>query len=79
MVEPTVVNQVKAIMADVLSLDLSAIDDSASMETIETWNSLAHINLISALEEELDIEFAVDEFEQMTTFIDLLDCIASKL
>ena len=37
----------------------------ASPETIPTWDSLQHLNLVLALEEEFRIQFTPEEVEQL--------------
>jgi len=71
--------RVKAIMADLFLIEESSIDDRTSMETVERWDSLAQIELIAALEEELDITFEVEEFEIMTSFADVMDVLSEKV
>jgi acyl carrier protein len=72
-------NRVKAIMADIFMMDVSSIDKHASMNTISKWDSLAQIDLISALEEEFGVTFEVEEFELMTSLRDVIDRLSTKL
>jgi acyl carrier protein len=71
--------RLRAIMADIFMIDISRIGDDASMKTIEHWDSLSHINLISALEEEFGVEFEIDEIELMTDFTQVMETLAGKL
>ena len=48
---------VKAIMADILLIESSTIHAQSSVDTIERWDSLAQIDLITALEEEFGVTF----------------------
>ena len=44
------------------------IEDTASVDTIENWDSLRHINLIVALEEEFGVRFNEEDIPDMTNF-----------
>ena len=41
----------REVMADVFGLPLDAITEDASIDSIEAWDSLKHLNLVLALEE----------------------------
>ncbi len=59
------INKVKTIMSDILSIPLENITDEASPDNIEEWDSLNQMNLIIALEQEFEIEFTDDQIIQM--------------
>ena len=44
----------------------------------ENWDSLAHINLFMAIEEEFNIKFTPEEIMKTTTIKDILKLIESK-
>ncbi|MBH09579.1 MAG: hypothetical protein CMG74_04345 [Candidatus Marinimicrobia bacterium] len=58
-------NQIKSIMSSVFEIPVSKIDDESSPDTIESWDSLKHINFVIALEEELDINFSDNEIIEL--------------
>lgn len=39
------------------------IEDGSSADRVDGWDSLVHLKLLSALEEDYDIVFGVDEIE----------------
>lgn len=47
--------RIKNVMASIFKVDISEIDENISPDTLENWDSLGHMNLIVALEEEFDI------------------------
>ena len=55
-------------MAAVFEVPGEAIHAESSPETIESWDSLKHMNLVVALEEEFSIVFEDDEIIQMLNF-----------
>jgi acyl carrier protein len=42
--------------------------ESATPDSIETWDSLHHMNLIAALEDEFDIELEPEDVVEITSF-----------
>ena len=41
------------------------IDEGSSPDSIENWDSLHHMNLVLALEEEFDVEFSDEQVMKM--------------
>lgn len=70
--------QIKKVMSAVFGLDENQINENSSTDTIENWDSLQHINLIMALEEEFDLEFESDDITKMISFTDISNVINSK-
>lgn len=48
-------SKVKNILSVVLDVDESIITNESSPETLKAWDSLNHFNIVTALEEEFDI------------------------
>lgn len=53
------------IVASVLGIAESTIDDDTSPDTVPTWDSMQHLQLVLALEQEFDTRFEVEEIEAM--------------
>jgi len=53
--------RIYSVVSRVLKVPLKSIDESSSPDTIESWDSLSHLQLVLALEEEYDLQFSVDE------------------
>ena len=60
--------KIKKIMANVFQIELDKINNDTSPNSIEKWDSLKHLNLIVALEEEFEIKFDEDEIASMISF-----------
>ena len=60
--------KIKKIMATVFSTKVEMITDDASPHNIKNWDSLKHIKLILALEDEFNIKLEVDEINVMVKF-----------
>ena len=50
-------DRIKNVMSAVFEVSPYQINYESSPDTIETWDSLKHMNLIIALEEEFKIQF----------------------
>ncbi len=61
-------DKIKEVMLSVFGVEISEIDDNTSSDTLEVWDSLRHMNLIVALEEEFGIEFNDEEIIEMTDY-----------
>jgi acyl carrier protein len=71
--------KIKQIMADILSLDFDRIDGSTLKDNTATWDSLNHINLVVALEQEFGLSFDLQEIESMCSYDDIVQVVDSKL
>ena len=69
-------NKIIAVMAIVLEVDASQIPENATPGVVEKWDSLRHMSLILALEEEFGIRFSDDEMTQLIS-LDLIAAIVS--
>jgi len=49
--------KVYQILSQVLNVPIEEINEDSSPDTIEDWDSLRHMNLILALEEEFRVQF----------------------
>jgi acyl carrier protein len=55
-------------MAQIFGVAPNDINDESSHENIEQWDSLKHMQLIMALEDEFEIEFADRDIPEMISF-----------
>lgn len=58
----------RRLMATLLEVDIVNIDTEASMDTISTWDSLRHMNLILALEDEFKVSIPDDDAGNITSY-----------
>ncbi len=71
--------RLKAIMADVLEIPVEEINADTSMDTVENWDSLKHLNLILAIEEAFEVSLLVDDVEKMTDFPKIVAILGKHL
>jgi acyl carrier protein len=67
MAKPEITNRIKKCMVSIFGIEEDAINDDASMDNIEAWDSIRHINLIIALEQEFGITFPDEEVALLTS------------
>jgi len=67
-----------SIMADIFELDAADIPDNASAGVVENWDSIRHMNLIVALEEEFDVRFNDTDIVDLIT-IPLIESIIKEM
>ena len=60
--------KLKQVLADVFGVDASRIDDEASVDTIEKWDSLNHLNLVLALEEQFKVSLNEEQIVEMLNY-----------
>jgi acyl carrier protein len=58
-------SRVSSIFADVFQLPLDQVKPESSPDNIPNWDSLQHLNLVLALEQEFNVQFTPEEIEQI--------------
>lgn len=61
-------NRIKLVMSAVFEVPIEIITDDSSADNIEEWDSLRHMNLILALEEEFGISIPDTDVGDMVNF-----------
>ena len=68
----------KAKLLDILTTILGQeVDETASMETFDTWDSLSHIEIVVTVEEEFGIKIPQEKISEVTSFKNLLMVVES--
>ncbi len=66
------------LISRVLNIEEEKIDDQLSRDTTEEWDSFNHLLLISEIERNMKIRFALSDVEQIKTFKQLKELISKK-
>ena len=74
-----ILNKLQPIFQDIFEDDELLITVESNAETVEDWDSLAHIILIFAIEQEFEIKFALGELEAMKNVGDMVELMQIKL
>jgi len=61
-------SRIKEIMHNILNVEQSSIIGESSSDNIASWDSLRHIQLVVALEEEFELEFTDGEITDLNSF-----------
>lgn len=70
--------RLREILADVLDIDPQITDDF-SRDDESGWDSMAHLRLITAIEQAFGIKFTMKEIEEIRSYGDLRDRVATHL
>jgi len=60
--------KIKQVMSAVFEIPVESIADDASSDNIENWDSLRHLNLILALEEEFGVSIPDEEVGNLINY-----------
>jgi acyl carrier protein len=72
-------DRVRGIAADVLEVPLAQVGLNSSPETIATWDSIHHLNLVLALEQEFSMQLEPEEIDQIGSIESAVAIIGTKL
>jgi acyl carrier protein len=56
------------ILSNVFEVEISTLNENSSIDNIENWDSIRHLNLILALEEEFKISIPDEEVGNLVNF-----------
>jgi acyl carrier protein len=65
-------------LADLLEIPVTEVTDELTMQDLESWDSLKHMELIATLEEQLGIQLSFDEIVKMRSVSDIKRVLNSK-
>ena len=71
--------RVKGVLADVFEVDAGALSPESSPATVEAWDSLRHVNMVIALEQEFGVQLAAEEIEQAMSVDAVCRLMAGKV
>jgi len=71
--------EVQEIFRDVFDQPKLVITRESNAATVDDWDSLTHINLVTALAQRFKIRFALGELEGLRNVGDMLDLMRAKI
>jgi acyl carrier protein len=74
-----VFERVRAVASDVLKIPVAKITPESSNETVEGWDSVQHLNLVLALEQEFSVQFDPEEIDEMNSVGKISEVVQTKL
>lgn len=66
-------SQVKEIIARVLNIPLDKVTDELSSGDIPEWDSVGNLAIISTIEQELELEFPLEDLFDLTSVLSIVD------
>ncbi|CDF03143.1 MAG: acyl carrier protein [Ruminococcus sp.] len=73
-----VLKKLNVIFRDVFDDDSIVINDRTTSNDIEEWDSIEHINLIGAVEDEFSMRFKMKEVSGMKNVGEMVDIICER-
>jgi len=68
---------IKQVMAQILQIDAACIDETTSTDSVERWDSLKHMQLVLALEDEFGIQFPDEMIPDLLSYAALEDAVSA--
>jgi acyl carrier protein len=73
-----ILSRVQRIMADIFSIPVERIRPESSPETIEAWDSVQHVNLMLALEQEFGLVITPEEIERLVSIHEIVTFVSEN-
>ncbi len=72
------IEQIRQIIAETLSIDVEMISDNATQSEVDNWDSMGHLNIIMAIERQFNISFSTEEAINCLSVPKLAEAIKGK-
>ena len=79
MTREEVYKTLNGVFQDVFDDESSEVNDETTSDDIEDWDSLEHINLIAAVEQEFGVKFNMGQVVSMKNVGEMVDIILSQI
>ena len=70
---------IKELIGDTFDIDEDDINDETNNETVEKWDSLNHLRLVTALEAEFGVTLTMEEINGMSSYPVIVELITKHL
>lgn len=79
MSEEQIYDRLNEVFRDVFDDDMIEVDEFTTADDIDDWDSLEHINLIAAVEQEFNMKFRMGEVSTMKDVGEMVEIIKSRI
>ena len=79
MTREEVYKTLNGVFQDVFDDESIEVNDETTSDDIEDWDSLEHINLIAAVEQEFGVKFSMGQVVSMKNVGEMVDIILSQI
>ena len=76
---PDLLPEIQDIFRDIFDEESLVITRESNASNVADWDSLAHVNLVTAIEQKYKIKFALAELQELKNVGDMIDLIEKKL
>lgn len=73
-----ILERVKSSVAGTFNVPLDSITPATSSKNLKAWDSMGHLTLILALEQEFEVYFATEEIEGMAEVADIVSVLENR-
>ena len=74
-----ILTQLKSVFQDTFTDNSYNFSIEMNREDIEGWDSLSHIRLLTAIEADFDLQFDLEEIENLSNVAAIVDILHNKL
>jgi len=60
--------KLKSVLASIFQVDVILINDETSVDSVEGWDSLTHMNLVLALEQVFNVSFTEEQTVEILNY-----------
>jgi acyl carrier protein len=78
-VNADLLDELRTLAADVLRVPRSQLNTDSSPQQIDNWDSIEHVNLLVAIEQQFGVEFDPDEMTQMESIGKIGEVLSRKV
>ncbi len=68
-------DEIKELVSEIFGIDEDDVTLELSQQTLNNWDSMNHLKLVTAVEEEFDISLTMDDIEEISTVAKLVEII----
>jgi acyl carrier protein len=73
-----VIDDVRSTVSAALGLPIDSVGEDFELQAAESWDSMAHLRLVMALEEQFCVRFTDAELEELTSVASIARLIGAK-
>ncbi|MDT8420524.1 MAG: acyl carrier protein [Desulfuromonadales bacterium] len=73
------IEKIKKIFSEILEVKIDEINNEFGPDDTEMWDSMNNLRLITAIEEEFNVRFSMNEIEEMLNFGMVLNTLNKHL
>lgn len=76
---PVILEAVRAIVRRELEDQAIDVNEQTIIDTMDGWDSVAHVRIVVAVEARFAVRFEPDEYMEFQSVGELIDCLSKKL